>query len=228
MRNSQTNNKIDLELLRFVTKGVSIKTGLFLFIISAPLFAFSNPLIQSKASRIIKFKKQVMIADNCYYVDSKGIRYGFSFSESLKSLNFIGPNSQEFVLESNGNSDIKFYSLRVKRGGQQLMIYNDFVSIGEKNDFNNRKVGWIVDLNKDGVFDLLQRDKLQIFGNSSNNSNSDRKTASSASIYKTDVINFRVWDKATRSFIERYFHSKRQREAYYKEYDFKFLWKDLP
>ena len=185
--------------------------------------------MHSKASRVIKFNKQVMIADNCYYVDNRGIRHGFSFSQNLKSLIFIGPNAQEFILESNGNSDIKFYSLRVKRSGQQIMIFNDFVSIGEKNDFNNRKVGWIVDLNKDGVFDLLQRDKLQIFGSSSDSSGSYRKTASSnASIYKTDVINFRVWDKNTRSFIERYFQSKRQREAYYRDYDFKFLWKEIP
>ncbi len=167
-----------------------------------------------------------MIADNCYYVDNRGIRHGFSFSDNLKSLNFIGPNSQEFILESNGNSDIKFFSLRVKRGGQQLMVFNDFVSIGEKTDFNNRKVGWIVDLNKDGVFDLLQRDKLQIFGNTSLNSN--RATASSSSVYRTDVINFRVWDKRTKSYIEKYFHTKRQRDSYYKDFDFKFLWKDLP
>lgn len=165
-----------------------------------------------------------MIADNCYYVDSKGVRYSFSFSENLKSLNFIGPHSQEFILESNGDSDIKFYSLRVKRKGQQIMIFNDFVSIGEKNDFNNRKVGWIVDLNKDGVFDILQRDKLQIFSN--NNLSSVRTIASSPSVYKTDVINFRIWDKTTKSFLERYFHSKKQRDSYYKEFDFKFLWND--
>ena len=67
--------------------------------------------MHSKASRVIKFNKQVMIADNCYYVDNRGIRHGFSFSQNLKSLIFIGPNAQEFILESNGNSDIKFYSV---------------------------------------------------------------------------------------------------------------------
>lgn len=189
-------------------------------------FSGSSPSSQ-KGSRVIKFKKQVMIADNCYYVDNDGDRHEFVFSDKLKSLRFVGPRSQEFILESNGNSDIRFYSLQVKRNGQQLILYNDFVSVGEKLDFYSRKVGWIVDLNKDGYFDLLQRDKLQIYGNKNAqvSKSQQRTVASDTSIYKTDVINYRIWDKVTKSFLEKPFHSQQQRDQYYKDFDFKFRWK---
>ena len=200
---------------------------------TSTLFLFFPLLVTGGASKpysiIVKFKKQVMVADNCYYVDSKRYRHPLKFANGLKRIYFAGPRGQEFILEPNGSSDMKFYSLHGRRNGQQLMMVNDFVLFGQKEDFNNRKVGWIVDLNKDGFFDILQRDKLQIHGKlKSDNLSSTYRNRSLASIrlFKTDVINFRIWDKPTQSYLEKPFYSSKQKEKYYKEFDFKFTWRN--
>ncbi len=200
---------------------------------TSTLFLFFPLLVTGGTSKpysiIVKFKKQVMVADNCYYVDGKSYRHPLKFAKGLKRIHFAGPRGQEFILEPNGSSDMKFYSLHVRRNGQQLMMVNDFVLYGEKEDFNNRKVGWIVDLNKDGFFDILQRDKLQIHGKLKNDKLSStyrNRSLASIRLFKTDVISFRVWDKHTQSYLEKPFYSLKQKEKYYKEFDFKFTWRN--
>ncbi len=167
-----------------------------------------------------------MVADNCYYVDQNKQRIPFNFSNQLKYIYFLGPKGQDFVLESNSSGDIKFYALYVRRKGQQIMRVNDFVTQGEQKDFNNRKVGWIVDLNKDGIMDIVQREKIQIHRSSLPAEKSKPiRTQASTLIYKSDVINFRMWDTTTQSYLEKYFQTSKQKTEYYKIYDFKFNWR---
>lgn len=168
-----------------------------------------------------------MVADNCFYVDHSGQRHNFVFSDQLKHIYFVGPRGQDFILESNSSGAVKFYALYIRRNGQQIMRVNDFITQGEQKDFNNRKVGWIVDLDHDGIMDILQREKLQIHRSVlPAEKNKNVRSQASAQIYKSDSINFRVWDKTTNSFLEKPFQTLKQRQYYYKNFDFKFNWKD--
>jgi len=187
----------------------------------------AGELSKNSDVKIVKFKRQIMVADNCFYIDSTGERHPLSFSEQLKRVHFVGPRGQDFILESSGSGDIKFYTLSVRRHGQQLMKVNDFVSLGQQKDFDNRKVGWVIDLNNDGIFDILQRDKLQIHRQVIREDvKKQTRTEASVQIYKSDIINFRIWDFKTKSYLESPFYTLKQKKDYYKKFDFKFQWRD--
>jgi len=191
----------------------------------------SKAVSRTGQSLIVRFKKQVLIANDSFYVDQKNQRHTYQFSKRLKYIYFAGPRGQEFILESNGGTDMGFYSLFVRRNGQRILVINDFISYGKKSGFENRKAAWILDLNKDGIFDLIQRDKMQIKGNAKNNAaRPASRGRSPASVsrpshqYKADLFNIRVWDKESQSFIEKPFRTVREKNHFYKKYDFKFKW----
>jgi hypothetical protein len=169
---------------------------LILLAILIPLQSFSEEL---------RFQKKIHFTQGRFKVDSKSYKYINSNTVTI----FKSKNDQIFEIEAIKSKGLTFYTLTVKRGETPILIINDFAVMSKSSKVRMLKEGWIEDLNGDGYFDIVQREKTFI---------SNTRTPSSH--YTNDKLRIKMWDSQQNLFIEKESTSNMFKKAL-KKYNFK-------
>ena len=174
----------------------SILTTSFIFICLVTLVA---------KAEAIKLKKKVHFTRGKYKIDNNP--YKFIFAD--EKLVFRGNRKQIFEIEAIRTKDLTFYTLTVSRGNTQVLKINDFAISSSSSKLAMRKEAWIEDLNGDGYFDVIQREKTQIV--------SKRRPSS---VYKNDKMILKMWDPDLNLFVNLDKNSKKFEQSL-KKFNFK-------
>lgn len=156
-------------------------------------------------SEDLRFEKKVHFTQGRFKIDNKTYKYINSSSVTV----FKGKRSQIFEIEAIKSKGLTFYTLTVKRGDTPILVINDFAVMSKSSKIRMLKEGWIEDLNGDGYFDIVQREKTFISGS---------RTPSSH--YTNDKLRIKMWDSQQNLFIEKESTSKLYKTAL-KKYNFK-------
>lgn len=165
---------------------------------------FFSLLVVAKAEDF-KFKKKLHFTQGRFKIDSKKYKYINSKSVSV----FKGKNDQVFEIEAIKSKDLTFYTLTVKRGQTPVLIINDFAVMSKTSKIRMLKEGWIEDINGDGYFDIIQREKTFI-----------SSVRTPAAHYTNDKLRIKIWSVDQNLFIENDSTSKLYQSAL-KKYNFK-------
>lgn len=152
-----------------------------------------------------KFTKKIHFTQGRFKIDTKSYKYINSNSPTV----FKGKNNQIFEIDAIKSKDLTFYTLTVKRGETPVLVINDFAVMSKTSKVRMLKEGWIEDINKDGYYDIVQREKTFI--------SSARKPSSH---YTNDKLRIKIWDSQQNIFIEKDSDSQLFKSAL-KKYNFK-------
>lgn len=169
---------------------------LILLTLLMPLLALSEEL---------RFQKKIHFTQGRFKIDGKTYKYINSNSITI----FKSKKNQIFEIEAIKSKGLTFYTLTVKRGETPILVINDFAVMSKSSKIRMLKEGWIEDLNSDGYFDIVQREKTFISGS---------RTPSSH--YSNDKLRIKMWDSLQNLFIEKESTSKLYKSAL-KKYNFK-------
>ncbi|MBN8537423.1 MAG: hypothetical protein J0M15_10255 [Deltaproteobacteria bacterium] len=165
------------------------------------LLIFSHTAIADQFS----FRNRIHFTQGRFKIDKLKYKYINSKSVSI----FKGKKNQSFEIEAIKSKDLTFYTLTVKRGDSIVLIINDFAVMSKTSKIRMLKEGWIEDVNNDGYFDIVQREKTFI---------SNRNPASND--YTNDKLRIKVWDTNENIFIETDPFDAKYKAAL-KKYNFK-------
>lgn len=135
-----------------------------------------------------KFNKKIHFTQGRFKIDSKSYKYINSGAATV----FKGKHNQVFEIDAIKSKGLTFYTLTVKRGDTPILVINDFAVMSKTSKVRMLKEGWIEDINKDGYYDIVQREKTFI--------SSSRKPSSH---YTNDKLRMKLWDPQQNIFIEK-------------------------
>lgn len=150
-------------------------------------FLVSFAFLETKADDF-NFKKRLHFTQGRFKLDKLKYKYINSKTVSI----FKTKKGQSFEIEAIKSKDLTFYTLTVKRGDSIVLIINDFAIMSKTSKIRMLKEGWIDDVDGDGYFDIIQREKTFI---------STARTP--AANYTNDKLRMKVWSKNESLFIEK-------------------------
>lgn len=169
------------------------------------VFVLIFSLVMVANSEDFKFKKKLHFTQGRFKIDRKKYKYINSKAVSV----FKGKNDQSFEIEAIKSKELTFYTLTVKRGETPVLIINDFAVMSKTSKVRMLKEGWIEDVNGDGYFDIIQREKTFI-----------SSVRAPSAHYTNDKLRIKIWNSDQNLFIENDSTSKFYKTAL-KKYNFK-------
>lgn len=152
------------------------------------------------------FKRKIHFTQGRFKIDGKK---KYKYINSKKISIFKGTRDQVFEIEAIKSKDLTFYTLTVKRGDSILLVLNDFAIMSKTSKIRMLKEGWIDDIDGDGYFDIIQREKT--FITSARNPTSN---------YTNDKLRIKIWNEEQSLFLEKDPTSALYKTAL-KKYNFK-------
>ncbi|MCK6597952.1 MAG: hypothetical protein L6Q37_06270 [Bdellovibrionaceae bacterium] len=177
---------------------------LFTVFLTTSFMFLSLVTLVAKADAV-KLKKKAHFTRGKYKIDTSP----YKVISADEKLVFRGNRKQIFEIEAIKTKDLIFYTLTVSRGNTQVLKINDFAISSSSSKLAMRKEAWIEDLNGDGYFDIIQREKTQIV--------SKRRPTS---VYKNDKMVLKMWDPDLNLFVNLDKNSKKFEQSL-KKFNFK-------